>query len=125
MRLRYAYRLDPTPAQRTALAKAFGCARVVFNDGLRARQDARAAGLPYICQEHPRRRTGGEAKRLPHQWAGRRTPSRWRAGKTTPPGGTAQRSRKPQRRRMNRHGLNPQPSGWGARQGMQGTESRS
>ena len=30
-----------------ALARAFGCARVVFNDGLRARQEAHAAGLPY------------------------------------------------------------------------------
>jgi len=28
--------------------KAFGCARVVFNDGLAARQQAHAAGLPYI-----------------------------------------------------------------------------
>ncbi|WP_425551201.1 helix-turn-helix domain-containing protein [Actinoallomurus vinaceus] len=26
MQLRYAYRLDPTPGQRVALAKAFGCA---------------------------------------------------------------------------------------------------
>ena len=34
--------------QRQALARAFGCARVVFNDGLRARQDAHEAGLPYI-----------------------------------------------------------------------------
>lgn len=30
------------------MARAFGCARVVFNDGLRARQEAYAAGLPYI-----------------------------------------------------------------------------
>ncbi|NJC68086.1 transposase, partial [Planosporangium flavigriseum] len=30
------------------MARAFGCARVVFNDGLRARQTAREAGLPYI-----------------------------------------------------------------------------
>jgi len=48
MQLRYNYRLYPTPGQRAALARAFGCARVVYNDGLRARQDARAAGLPYI-----------------------------------------------------------------------------
>ena len=27
--------------------RAFGCARVVFNDGLAARQDAHQAGLPY------------------------------------------------------------------------------
>ena len=48
MRLRYNYRLYPSPGQRQALARAFGCARVVFNDGLRARQDAHAAGQPYI-----------------------------------------------------------------------------
>ena len=48
MQLRYNYRLYPTPGQRAALARAFGCARVVFNDALRARQEAFAAGLPYI-----------------------------------------------------------------------------
>jgi putative transposase len=47
MQLRYNYRLYPTPGQRTALARAFGCARVVFNDGLAARQEAHQAGLPY------------------------------------------------------------------------------
>jgi IS605 OrfB family transposase len=46
--LRYSYRLYPEPGQAQALARAFGCARVVFNDALRARQDAHAAGLPYI-----------------------------------------------------------------------------
>src|SRR5436305_11881193 len=39
----------PEPGQVQSLARAFGCARVVFNDGLRARQDAHAAGLPYIA----------------------------------------------------------------------------
>src|SRR5438132_6144501 len=48
MQLRYNYRLYPAPGQRAALAQAFGCARVVFNDALRARQEARAAGLPYL-----------------------------------------------------------------------------
>ncbi len=48
MQLRYNYRLYPTLGQRAALARAFGCARVVFNDGLRARQEAFAAGLPYL-----------------------------------------------------------------------------
>jgi IS605 OrfB family transposase len=48
MRLRYNYRLYPTPGQRSALARAFGCARVVFNDGLAARQDAQDAGQPYV-----------------------------------------------------------------------------
>lgn len=48
VQLRYNYRLYPTPGQRAALARAFGCARVVFNDGLRARQEAHEAGLPYL-----------------------------------------------------------------------------
>jgi putative transposase len=48
VQLRYNYRIYPTPDQQNALAKAFGCARVVFNDGLRTRQQARQQGLPYI-----------------------------------------------------------------------------
>ncbi|HEX5810645.1 MAG TPA: helix-turn-helix domain-containing protein, partial [Pseudonocardia sp.] len=47
MQLRYAYRLTPTPGQRIALAKAFGCARLVFNDAIAARRAAREAGQPY------------------------------------------------------------------------------
>jgi len=48
MQLRYNYRLYPTLGQRKALARAFGCVRVVFNDALRMRQEAFEAGLPYI-----------------------------------------------------------------------------
>lgn len=48
MQLRYRFRLYPNGPQRAALARAFGCARVVFNDALRAREAARAAGLPFI-----------------------------------------------------------------------------
>ncbi|MFI1931883.1 RNA-guided endonuclease InsQ/TnpB family protein [Streptomyces sp. NPDC020330] len=47
MQLRYAFRLYLEPGQRTALARAFGCARVVFNDAVRAREDARTADLPF------------------------------------------------------------------------------
>lgn len=43
--LRYNYRIYPTAGQRHELAKAFGCARVVFNDSLRFRQDSYAAGI--------------------------------------------------------------------------------
>jgi len=46
--LRYNYRLYPDGPQRDALARAFGCARVVFNDALAARRAAHAAGEPYI-----------------------------------------------------------------------------
>jgi putative transposase len=48
MQLRYNYRVYPQPRHRIAFGKAFGCVRVVFNDGLAARQQAHAAGLPYI-----------------------------------------------------------------------------
>lgn len=48
VQLRYNYRVYPTPGQQDALARAFGCARVVFNDGLRARQQARDEGLAYL-----------------------------------------------------------------------------
>ena len=48
MQLRYNYRLYPSPGQRAALARSFGCARVVYNDALRTRQEAHAAGLPYV-----------------------------------------------------------------------------
>ncbi|PZT74927.1 MULTISPECIES: RNA-guided endonuclease InsQ/TnpB family protein [unclassified Streptomyces] len=47
MRLRYGFRLYPSAGQRTALARAFGCARVVYNDALRARETARVEGLPF------------------------------------------------------------------------------
>ncbi|MFF4819627.1 RNA-guided endonuclease InsQ/TnpB family protein [Kitasatospora sp. NPDC001309] len=47
MHLRYSYRVYPTAGQRAALAKTFGCARVVYNDGLAARKEARKTGRPY------------------------------------------------------------------------------
>ena len=47
MKLRYCYRLYPTPGQKTALAKAFGCARVVFNDALALSQGLHASGFDY------------------------------------------------------------------------------
>jgi putative transposase len=48
MQLRYNYRAYPDAPQRRALAVAFGCARVVWNDCLRDRKEAHAAGLPYV-----------------------------------------------------------------------------
>ena len=64
MQLRYNYRLYPAPRQRQALARAFGCARVVFNDALAARQDAHAAGQPYLTDgELSARLTAAKATR--------------------------------------------------------------
>jgi putative transposase len=40
--------LDPQPRHQVALGKAFGCARVVFNDALRAREAAYQAGEAYL-----------------------------------------------------------------------------
>lgn len=44
MMLRYRYRAYPTPVQAQMLARTFGCARVVFNDVLRTREQAHVAG---------------------------------------------------------------------------------
>ncbi|WP_130508808.1 RNA-guided endonuclease InsQ/TnpB family protein [Krasilnikovia cinnamomea] len=62
MQLRYRYRVYPDAAQRTALAQAFGCARVVFNDGLRLRQQAREAGEKYISDGDLSKRVITQAK---------------------------------------------------------------
>ncbi|MEU8195593.1 RNA-guided endonuclease TnpB family protein [Microbispora amethystogenes] len=71
MRLRYNYRLSPTPGQSQALARAFGCARAVFNDGLRARTDAQDAGLPYIRDGELSTRVITQAKQTPQRsWLG-------------------------------------------------------
>ncbi|MGW2283459.1 RNA-guided endonuclease InsQ/TnpB family protein [Streptomyces phaeochromogenes] len=47
MQLRYNFRLYPDTGQQRALVKAFGCARVVFNDAVYAREGARKAGKPF------------------------------------------------------------------------------
>jgi putative transposase len=55
MQVRYRYRIDPTPGQRQALARAFGCARVVYNDALRERERACQAGEKVTDTEVQRR----------------------------------------------------------------------
>ncbi|MEW2400209.1 RNA-guided endonuclease TnpB family protein [Streptomyces sp. NPDC046862] len=62
MQLRYAFRLYPNAGQRTALARAFGCARAVFNDAVRAREDARRAGQPFPTAGQLSKRLITEAK---------------------------------------------------------------
>ena len=68
VQLRYNYRLDPWPRHRAALGKAFGCARVVFNDGLRARQDAYRAGRPYLTDSELSARLTAAKKTSERQW---------------------------------------------------------
>lgn len=71
VQLRYNFRLYPTPGQRQSLAKAFGCARVVFNDGLAARQKAHTAGMPYLPDGALLKQVTTDAKRTPQRaWLG-------------------------------------------------------
>ena len=71
VQLRYSFRLYPTTGQQTALARAFGCARVVFNDAVRARRDAHAAGLPYPKTGELSKALITEAKKTPQRaWLG-------------------------------------------------------
>ena len=71
MQLRYAFRLDPTPGQRIALARAFGCARVVYNDAIIAREWARAAGAAFPTAAALSKTLVTEAKKTPERhWLG-------------------------------------------------------
>ncbi|MFJ3509931.1 RNA-guided endonuclease InsQ/TnpB family protein [Streptomyces luteogriseus] len=71
MQLRYAFRLYPDAAQQAALARAFGCARVVFNDAVHAREDARKAGQPFPTAGQLSRKLITEAKRtVERSWLG-------------------------------------------------------
>ncbi|MCQ4206582.1 RNA-guided endonuclease InsQ/TnpB family protein [Streptomyces longispororuber] len=63
MQLRYSFRLYPNAVQQAALAKAFGCARVVFNDAVHAREGARRAGQPFPTAGQLSRELITEAKR--------------------------------------------------------------
>jgi putative transposase len=61
MQMRYRYRVEPRPAQRAMLARVFGCARVVFNDALRVRDQAYRAGEK-LCDSEVQRRVITAAK---------------------------------------------------------------
>ncbi|MGW3669551.1 RNA-guided endonuclease InsQ/TnpB family protein, partial [Streptomyces sp. NPDC005141] len=71
MQLRYAFRLYPDTGQQRALAKAFGCARVVFNDAVRAREEAGAAEQPFPKAAELSKRLITEAKQtVERSWLG-------------------------------------------------------
>jgi putative transposase len=55
VQVRYRYRIYPVPSQQQALARAFGCARVVYNDCLRLREECYAAGEKIDDNEVQRR----------------------------------------------------------------------
>ncbi|WP_405089926.1 transposase [Micromonospora sp. NBC_01392] len=67
VQLRYNFRVYPTLGQQIELARAFGCARVVFNDGLRLRQTARQAGEEYVSDAVLSRKLITEAKLTPER----------------------------------------------------------
>lgn len=71
VQLRFNFRVYPTAGQQIELARAFGCAWVAFNDGLRLRQQASEAGEKYICDGELSRRLITEAKQTPERaWLG-------------------------------------------------------
>ncbi|MGO1051921.1 RNA-guided endonuclease InsQ/TnpB family protein [Crossiella sp. CA198] len=55
MLVRYRYRIQPSEVQRGMLARTFGCARVVFNDAIRYRDEAYRAGEKLSPTELQRR----------------------------------------------------------------------
>jgi putative transposase len=63
VQLRYNFRLDPTPAQQAALARAFGCARVVYNDAMMLRRSMRAQGVAQLSDTELQRQVITLAKR--------------------------------------------------------------
>jgi hypothetical protein len=70
MQLRYSFRVYPSAGQRTALARAFGCARAVFNDALRVREEARAAGRPFVTSAELSKRLTAAKKTPQRAWLG-------------------------------------------------------
>jgi hypothetical protein len=66
MLVRYRYRIDPTGVQRQALARAFGCARVIYNDALAERRRAYEAG-EWSSDTEVQRRVITQAKRTPER----------------------------------------------------------
>jgi len=66
MQLRYNFRIYPTPGQRSELARAFGCARVVYNDALAARRAAHSNNQSYPTSGELSKRLT-EVKRTPER----------------------------------------------------------
>jgi putative transposase len=70
VQVRYRYRIYPGPGQQQALARVFGCARVVYNDCVRLRDACQAAGEK-ISDTEVQRRVITLAKLTPERsWLG-------------------------------------------------------
>lgn len=71
VKLRYNYRIVLGEEHRVPLAKAFGCARVVYNDGISARSAAYSAQLPFISDATLQKIVITQAKKTPErEWLG-------------------------------------------------------
>nr|WP_211228610.1 RNA-guided endonuclease TnpB family protein [Glycomyces tenuis] len=66
-RSRYRFRLYPTASQREALARSFGCARVIYNDAIAVRRAAHNDRSPYPSAATLSKRLITEAKRTPER----------------------------------------------------------
>ena len=66
-KLRYRYRIYPHPHQKVALARAFGCARVVWNDALALSQDLYKRGQQYPGGAALQKQCITQAKRTPER----------------------------------------------------------
>jgi len=70
VQVRYRYRIYTAPGQQRALARVFGCARVVYNDCLRVRDEAHEAGEK-VSDTEVQRRVITVAKLTPQRaWLG-------------------------------------------------------
>ncbi|MFJ9368036.1 RNA-guided endonuclease InsQ/TnpB family protein [Nocardia sp. NPDC101769] len=70
MQLWYNFRVYPTPGQQVSLARAFGCARVVYNDALAAREAARVNGLQYVSDSELSQALTAAKKDPGREWLG-------------------------------------------------------
>ncbi|MEV2226686.1 helix-turn-helix domain-containing protein [Nocardia vinacea] len=70
VQLRYNFRVYPTAGQEQALSRAFGCARVVFNDALRVRMDAYAQGRGYVADGQLSKQLTAVKKTPERAWLG-------------------------------------------------------
>lgn len=71
LKKRYRYRAYPTRGQGVALARTFGCVRVVFNDVIAARRAQHAQGLPFESASVLQSRLVTQAKATPARaWLG-------------------------------------------------------
>jgi len=109
VRFRYNFRLHPTPGSAPRRPVRSG-AQVVFDDGLRVRRQAGAAGLPYVSDGELSRRVITEAKKTPERaWLGEVSAVVLQQALADPNAACARRSR-PLRARRRGRATGPRPA---------------